>query len=370
LRWVAGTLAVATLLSYIAGLLRGLSTLESNAQDFALIATCEFLGVMLVAADGLPNWRRLNGVLRVWVGCASIMAVIGLAQSALKLDLTRYLVVPGLHLNADPLGFEGRGTAGLARVASTATHYIEFATVAAMAVPFAIHFARFADTRRQRQMFAAAAALTAAAVPVSISRTGVVALAAALVVMVPIWSWRFRYSMLVAATGLFIVLIAARPGLLGTLRVLFTQSTDDPSIQGRTDDYAAVARWFAERPWLGRGPHTLIPVLYRILDNQWLYTLVTGGLIGVAALLALHITCVSLAAIALRRSTRPADRHLCAALISAQLVAVVVGLTFDSLAFTTFSTTLALLAGICGAVWRFTHPTRAVRTSTVRAIEE
>ncbi|GFJ89307.1 hypothetical protein [Phytohabitans rumicis] len=97
-------------------------------------------------------------------------------------------------------------------------------------------------------------------------------------------------------------------------------------------------------------------------------TLITGGLVGVFALAAFHITCISLATVALRRTDRVEDRHLCAALISAQVVAVLVGLTFDSFSFTTFSFTLALLSGLCGAVWRFTHPARTVRTSTVNRL--
>jgi polysaccharide biosynthesis protein PslJ len=129
-----------------------------------------------------------------------------------------------------------------------------------------------------------------------------------------------------------------------------------------------VSYWFSQRPWLGRGPGTLIPDLYIILDNQWLLTLVTGGIIGVAALAVFHITCITLATVALRRSVTEEDRHLCAALISAQVVAVIVSATFDSFSFTTFAFTLALMSGLCGAVWRFTHPARLIRTSTVQRL--
>jgi O-antigen ligase len=147
---------------------------------------------------------------------------------------------------------------------------------------------------------------------------------------------------------------------------MFTSVNEDPSISGRTDDYTVVGNYFAQRPLLGRGPGTLIPDLYLILDNQWLLTLVTGGLIGLAAFAALHLVSLTLAWIALRRSTRPEDRHLCAALISSVVVSMAVSATFDTLSFTTFSFTIALMCGFCGAVWRFTHPRRAVRTSSVR----
>jgi hypothetical protein len=45
--------------------------------------------------------------------------------------------------------------------------------------------------------------------------------------------------------------------------------------------------------------------------------------------------------------------------------AVVCG-TFDALAFSTFSAMMALCIGLCGTVWRLTHPARTVRTSTTR----
>jgi hypothetical protein len=43
-----------------------------------------------------------------------------------------------------------------------------------------------------------------------------------------------------------------------------------------------------------------------------------------------------------------------------------VSLTFDSLWFDTYAITMAVTIGLCGAVWRFTHPARRVRTSTPR----
>jgi hypothetical protein len=62
----------------------------------------------------------------------------------------------------------------------------------------------------------------------------------------------------------------------------------------------------------------------------------------------------------------PADKHLCACLIATQVMAIAVCGTFDSLAFSTFTAMLALCMGLCGTVWRLTHPARTVRTSTTR----
>ena len=368
IRWVAFAYLTATLVSYIAGLVRGLPPVEAKAQNFALLELFEFFGIMLMMADGIPNWERLKGVLRVFVWCSGFMAVTGLAQAILKIDIAHYLTVPGLEFHGGLVGFENRGAGGQFRVAGTAQHYIEFSAVMAMAAPYAIHLARYTADRRQRRWFAVIAVLIAAAVPISISRTGIAALGIMLLVVLPTWRWRLRYNIIAFGVIMSAVLMVVRPGLLGTLRGMFFNSEEDPSIQGRTQDYASVSLFFHERPWLGRGPRTLVPEDYGglVLDNQWLYSLVTVGVLGVAVLMLLHIVCVSLAAIAYKRATRDEDRHLCAVLISTQLIAAFAGATFDSMYYTTFTSTLALMAGACGAVWRFTHPARTVRTSTVK----
>ncbi|GAA0907069.1 O-antigen ligase family protein [Virgisporangium aurantiacum] len=371
MRWVVLFYLLATLLSYLGGTLRGLPIMESNAQNFTLILTVEFLGVVLMAADGIPNWQRLNGVLRVYIWGGGFMAVVAFIQLISKVNIAAYIWLPGTAIHGEIADFQNRGDSGLFRVAGTATHYIEFATVMAMAVPFAIHFARFAPSKRARAAAAVIAVLMTAAIPIAISRTGVIALITAVVVMfIAAWNWRTRYNVMlvgIAVIGAFSVL---KPGLLGTIKSMFTSFDEDPSISGRTDDYTIVGHYFAQRPWLGRGPGTLIPDLYLILDNQWLLQLVTMGIIGVAAFAALHLVSLTLAWIALKRAERPEDKHLCAALISTIVISMLVSATFDSLAFTTFSFTLALCCGISGAVWRFTHPARAIRTSSVRWFAE
>jgi polysaccharide biosynthesis protein PslJ len=368
MRWVALLFLFSLMLSYLAGMLRGLTTQESNAQNFAVLSTFEFLGVLLVAADGIPNWMRLHSVLKVFCWCAAFMGLVAFIQSSLKIDVSQYLVLPGFQIKGDFVGFNERGDGGLFRVAGTATHYIEYSSVLAMALPFAVHYARFAPTSRQRHVFIGLALFTAAAVPISISRTGIVALAATLAIMIPVWTWRVRYHLLVLSVLLIGVLAVLRPGIVGTITALFSKADEDPSISGRTEDYAHVEQWFSQRPMLGRGPRTLIPDLYIILDNQWLYSLVTQGIVGLLALALMHIAAIWLAALAYRRAKTAEDRHLCMALIAAQVISLLVGATFDSLSFTTFSTTWALLTGMCGAVWRLTHNARTVRQSTIRRL--
>jgi O-antigen ligase len=297
------------------------------------------------------------------------MAGIGLVQFLFAIDVTAYIQVPGLVLKGDLIGFAERGT-GFYRVSSTATHYIEFSTVMAIGVPFAIHTARFAHHPLARQLATVATVLMAAAIPATLSRTGILALAVALLAMMFAWDWRTRFNIGVPAVGLLAVLAVVQPGLLGTIRSLFTGIGNDPSIQGRTEDYGIVFAYFYERPWLGRGPGTFVPELYIILDNEWLQHMVNSGIVGLAALIGLILTSLTLSIIAFRRATRPEDKHLCMCLVAVQLIGVVSNSTFDAFGFTTYSTMLAVCTGAAGAMWRFTHPARQVRSATTRLVAE
>jgi O-antigen ligase len=365
LRWAAAIYLSAMLLSYAAGFIRGLPPIEANAADRTMIICIVYVGIALVCADGLANRTRLDELLRILVGLGTVMAIIGHVQFAFSVDLVAYMQLPGLVDHQEAIENRARGV-GFFQVASTAAHYIEFSTVMALLLPFAIHAARFSRSPLARQLATVSAVLIAAAVPVTLARTGFAGLALVMVVMFFFWDWRTRFNIGVMAAGLVAALMLVRPGLLGTLRSLFANAGDDPSVQGRTEDYGPAFDYVAQYPWFGRGVGTFIPTLYRFIDNDWLVHLITVGWVGTAAYAAWHLTAISLAFSAYRRSDRDEDRHLCGCLIAAQVAAVVMAYFFDALAFTTHTTVLAILTGAAAAMWRFTHPSRQVRSSSPR----
>src|SRR5262249_36572131 len=208
--------------------------------------------------------------------------------------------------------------------------------------------------------------LLASGIAATISRTGILALILMLVVLVPVWTWRMRYNIGVLAAIMLGGLGGASPSLIRTLLHLFDSPSSNPAFTGRQARYPLAFHYIAERPWFGRGTGTWVAPQYQIMDNQWLVTLMTTGWVGAIVLAALHTTGIVLASLALRRSASLADRHLCAALISTQVIGLVVAGTFDSLSFMTYATMLALTLGLCGTVWPLTHPARTVRTSTTQ----
>lgn len=356
MRWLMAFFFASLLCSYAAGLMRGMPSLEDNAAVRGIISTFGFMGIILCMADGVHSLSRLDGIIRVMLLGGAVMAVIGIMQAMLSFDITAYIQVPGLTYHGRLNGLEERG-AGLYRVASTTGHYIEFSTVMAMLLPFAVHMGRFAPTRPMRQWAAIGGALMFLAVPMTMSRTGIVALAMALIVMVPAWSWRMRLNIVVPTIGLLTSLIFTMPGLLGTIIGLFGGWDTDPSVQGRAEDWDLIQ----EKGWLdghwifGRGQGTFIPTSYTWLDNEWLQMLIGGGIVGVAALVAMHLGAIWMAGLAYRRS-QGATRHLAACLISTQMIAIAVGFTFDSLGFRTYAFFLAVLTGAAACLWRLTAP--------------
>jgi O-antigen ligase len=366
MRWAFLFFFVSLTLSYAAGSLRGLTSMEANGADRTMLYFCVFGGVLLAAADGIPNWLRLRGLLTILVTCGTIVALIALVQYTTEIDLTKYLALPGLEAKGWTPTYEERG-AGI-RVASTTTHYIELAAFLAMVLPFAIHFALFAGTPQRRRTSAIFCFLIAAGVAVTLSRTGIIALGIVMVVLFPVWGWRTRFNIGIMAVGLLSALGAVSSGLVRTIFGLFDNADQNSSINARTERYPMAFHYISQRPWFGRGTGTWIPPQYQVMDNQWLITLLSTGFVGAAVIAALHITGITLAGLALKRSTERAEKHLCAALISTQLIALAVSATFDSmsLSYGTYVMTLALMCGLCGTVWRLTHPARTVRTSTTR----
>jgi O-antigen ligase len=364
MRWAMLIYWLSIVVSYAAGFLRGLTAMEANSADRWLLGTAAFTGVVFAIADGMPNWDRLKFVLQVFVWCCAFMAAFGLLEAVLARELTSYLVLPGLSEKGPPPPLQSRG--GGLRVAATTSHYIELSAVLATALPFAIHFARFASTPRIRRRFGSAAVLIGGGILATISRTGILAVLISVLVLMPLWKWRLRYNVLASCMAVFAALAVAKPSYATTITDMFTNFSSDPSITSRTERYGLIGYYFAQRPWLGRGTGTWVPPQYQYLDNQWLATALCNGIIGDAALAFLFLTGLSLAIIAWRRATTPEDKHLCAGLVSTQINVIFVSATFDSLWFDTYATIVALTLGLCGAVWRFTHPLRRVRTSVPR----
>ena len=97
---LAGVLLIcAFLVTYASASRHAMPTLEKNGADRGVISMLGWLGVLVVAADGISSMDRLRTLLRRIVIGASAMASIAIMQFFTGLDATKYIVIPGLTVN-------------------------------------------------------------------------------------------------------------------------------------------------------------------------------------------------------------------------------------------------------------------------------
>lgn len=350
IRWAFAVMVGAYLASYAVMSTRPAVAAELSNADRGLLRLLGWAGVLLVAMDGIRTRAAMKRIMEITALCGAIVGLVGLSQYLLKFDPVVYIHIPGLSANSVNDLTEIRS--GFSRAAGTASHPIEYSVVMAIMLAAAIPLAtRRGMPTNWRRLWIAVATITIVAVPLAVARSGFVALAVLLAIMVPSWpkAWRRRFYV-----GLPFGLIAGRlafPGLLGTIRSLFTSTFNgtDNSTKGRTQDYSAVAAYFHDRPWLGRGFSTFLPSTYRTLDNQYLGTLIETGIIGLTATFALFIVAIRAARQGRRCTTDRDDRLLGQALVAWVAAAWACAATFDGFGFPMFTGMLFLGIGLCGA---------------------
>lgn len=365
-RLVVLAFAAAHLASYVAAFMRPLDFLEKNAADRGIITMASSVGIALIAADGIATRARLETLLRRIAFAGAGLAVIGIVQFTVGLDLAARIRVPGLTSQVSALTFIDQRSI-FRRVAGTTQHAIEFSVVLAILFPLALHLALYAPLGRRRRWWLAVA-LIAVALPMSVSRTAVVGMAAVALMLIPSWS-RHRRRRAVLGIALYaVVMKLVVPGLLGTIKSLFLNAGVDPSVSSRQADYDYVGRFISERPVFGRGFSTFIPTRYDFLDNQFLLSLIETGIVGLVSLLALFLVGMGVARGARLISTDPKTRDLGQSLAASVMVAVVTCATFDFLSFPTGRILVFLLVGCSGALWRLERRREALPQDLSTAI--
>ncbi len=341
---------VAILLSYVAAATRPIEAIELSAADRGLLLVFSWLGIVLLASDGLQSRARLDRLLQMLVGATGVAATLGLAQFFTRASYVNLIHIPGLSANTALTSIYDRN--GFARAAGTSTHPIEFGVLLSMVLPIALHYA-FADETRSRFRRWAPVIAIAGAIPITMSRSTILGLVIVLAMVLPTWpTVRRRWAYLWIVVGVMVVYVAV-PGLLGTMFRLFTGISEDNSAQSRVDSYTFALHYVAEHPVFGRGFSTFLP-RYRILDNQYLGLLVETGAAGVLAFLALLVTAVALAARTRRTVTDPASRSLGIALAAGVASGAAACATFDAFGFPQVSGLLFMLFGAIAALARTT----------------
>jgi len=341
---------IAAALAFAAAMTRALTSIESSGATRNVFPVLAELGIALLACDALLNRRRLDALLYRLVILVGIAAVIGVAEFAIPTFKYMTMVhVPGLTVNVDVIA-DVRSS--FRRVQAAAAHPIEYAVGTAAMVPLGLHYATHSATRGARQLAGAATLAMLVVLPMSVSRSAILAVGVALLVYAVQWSGRTRINALVLAAIGLVGFRAVVPGLLGTLRSLFTAGDSDPSIAGRTEDYARIPGLMSGHWLFGRGLGTFQAAQYFYLDNQYLGSLLEGGIIGLVMLVVLFVVGMGVARGARKVSMDPTTRSLGQALAAGIAALAVSAGTFDELGFKQTGFLLFLFIGSAGSLWR------------------
>jgi polysaccharide biosynthesis protein PslJ len=349
MRSVSIVFLCAVLASYAAANRHALPALELNGADRGLILTCGWLGVLLLAADGIGSMERLRTLLQRIVFGATALSVLGIVQFFTGLDAARYIVIPGLVANQPYIDVSLRDS--LNRVSATAIHPIEFGFVLAVILPIAIHQARHAKPGFRVRRWLQVAAI-AATMPMTVSRSAMLGLAVSLIVILPTWPRRDRWTAIIVTVFSFVALRAVIPGLLGTLRDLFLEIGSDSSTKSRTAAFGHASPLISAHPFFGQGFGTFLPNVFFFTDDQYLNSLIEIGVVGIIAIFALFTTGWLLARGARRISDDAEIRHLGQCLAASAAVMIVCYATFDAFYFNMAAGLTFLVLGCIGALWR------------------
>jgi O-antigen ligase len=208
----------------------------------------------------------------------------------------------------------------------------------------------------------------------SMSRSAYLCSLAGMFVLALSWDLRTRLRALGVFAVVSVVMYVSVPGLLGSIRGLFSNAGEDPSIASRTGSYDIAGQFISGSPIVGKGFGTFLPK-YWILDNAYLGMTIEAGFLGLLALLTLIVAGLVSARSARRalqaaqaaRSERDvgaldgagADSTHHVQVAQALLASVAAGAGglafFDAFAFPQTAGCFFLLIGLAGAMRRLTQ---------------
>ncbi|WP_182353359.1 O-antigen ligase family protein [Flaviflexus huanghaiensis] len=336
--------AVSVLASYVVSSTMSLPAVERSVADTGLLRLAAMAGILLIAHDGIPTPERFLVLMRRISAFGGAYATLGLVQFFTRRAFVDSFSIPGLVENG---WFSFGERAGFIRAISTAMHPLEAALVLAMILPIALTVAIYDKKRSAVARWYPVAAILFLSV-LSVTRSAL--LGVVVVIAVLFWTWprAVRQWMAVAIGFGLVAVYVGVPGMAGTIIGMF--SGPDSSLDSRTAGYDTVASFVGVSPLFGRGLGTFLPS-YRIIDNQFLLTLVETGAVGLAALLIL-ICAACWAAVSMRCVWKPQDEIMAAfgyALLASVLAGSLLLALFDAFSFPQACGMFFLVIGLCGA---------------------
>jgi len=238
-------------------------------------------------------------------------------------------------------------------------HPLAPAMMMACAMPYALITMLDKRELRDKVIWGALAGLMFAAALSTGRKTSLIAPLVAVIVLVA-FRPRMLRQLLPVAVGLFVIAHIAAPGALGSVgdAILPQNLFNTDSAMNRQSDYSAIRPDVIDHPFLGRGYETYDQKKYRILDNQYLTTMIGTGALGVIAYFSIFLS-IFLIAFRVARNRRGDDGSIAIAIAATTAALALGSALFDLLAFPQIPYLLCFFAGFAVVLSWDIAPSRA-----------
>jgi hypothetical protein len=304
---------------------------ESDIAMKKLALLFSYVAFFFVVASSLrPGELRNFTILFVVLGCIAALGTIWEYRTGFNAfyDWAGQLLPSGLF-DVRPDRLDPRFER--AAVTGPTAHGLAIATMLAIALPFAVAAGLAAKRRKTKLLYLLATAIILTGAVATIRKSAAVVPVAALLTV-----FAFRPRELIRLTPVVLVLLVfmqgMAPGAGGQIKSQLSSFTERQSTVGRTSDYDAIGPDLMAHQAFGRGWGTYDYERYRLLDNEYLQVLISTGLVGLAAYLAMIFGVVLVAA----RPIRSRDPLRGPPALGAAAAAVAFGVAtalFDVIAF-------------------------------------
>jgi polysaccharide biosynthesis protein PslJ len=317
-----------------------------------------FLLISYVIVSLVTTLRFADALVKTLVLGGTVVAAFSMLEARTGYNIFNHLadVIPVLRVTELP---EVPGRGARLRVYASAQHPIALGAILVMLVPLSAYLVR----RTGNRLWLICVGVLSIGATATVSRTAILMLA----VVAVVYAWLRPQEMRRFWPALLPILVVVHfllPGTLGSLKGAFLpegglvaeQQTNAGWVgSGRLADVAPSLQELKAQPFLGQGYGTRVAEnqggTAKILDNQWLSTLLETGLIGVFAWLWLFSRAVRRFGRAARQDL--SDRGWLLAALAASIAAFAVGMfTYDAFAFIQVTFVLFVFIAIGAAVLR------------------
>ena len=329
-----------------------LGELELGVRKLALLLS--YLALFVVVASSVRA-SEVRPLMNLMCGLAVLTAIGVIWEYREEYNFFFEGLGEVIPITAPP-ELHGFDSIGRRSVIGPTIHPLAPAMMMACALPYALISLYESRELRRKVIWGLAATIMIAAALATQRKTSIVAPVVAVAVLVA-----YRPRMLrMLAPGLiaFVILVHLfTPGALGgvTSQLLPQNFFGFGSTVDRQSDYGAVEPDVINQPLLGRGYETYDQKKYRILDNQYLTTIIGTGIVGILAYLSIFAA-IFLLAHRVSRWGDPDRAGPAIAIAAATSAMVIGGALLDILALPQLPYLICFFAGFVAVLWKDVRP--------------